>query len=321
MAHTPKGQKHIDLLLLCFLVLLVVMLVPLTVIYILAILRGGRNVEGINQHCGSAFHGFVVTNCVFNWVCFVVLILALWFLWLSEKRKMNRQPDIDAEGRVIVDETDNEKQTADTFAIAILMIGSIYGVLAIVSLAIVPDSMSRKACTDAIANVSWGSPLLGIVGYTNLAVDLVVALFCFLTFSVVYNFWRLPKDNYFMHKNKAEKGPLLKKLETPEHDPKRAQLQALAAIRDEVIKRTQHAKEEADRREHEILKEQKKMSADYVAKHSEYFSKKNTARAAAGAVSDVAKIIVDDMRGPSPPLDAAIRAREERIQRGIKWWR
>ena len=40
MTHSPKGQKHIDLILLCFLVLLCVMLLPLTVLYILAIYRG-----------------------------------------------------------------------------------------------------------------------------------------------------------------------------------------------------------------------------------------------------------------------------------------
>ena len=76
-------------------------------------------------------------------------------MWLAEKRKLNRPPVYNAEGTLEIDESMDEKQAADMFAIGILLVGSIYGVLSIVSLAIVPDSMSRKACSDAIADVSW----------------------------------------------------------------------------------------------------------------------------------------------------------------------
>ena len=189
MGRSLKKQQHIDLLLMCFLALLVVMLIPLTVIYILAILRGGQNIEGINQHCGSAFHGFVITNCVFNWFFFVVMIMALSFMWIAERRNVDGMQD-----DVLSDQTEN------IYAVAFLLIGSIYSVLSVVSLAIVPDSMSRKACSDAIANVSWGSPLLGVVGYINLAIDLLVALFCFLTFSVAYNFISKWEPNHFDRK-------------------------------------------------------------------------------------------------------------------------
>jgi multisubunit Na+/H+ antiporter MnhG subunit len=222
MARTLKKQQHIDLLLMCFLVLLVVTLVPLTVIYILAILRGGQNVEGINQHCGSAFHGFVVTNCVFNWFFFIVMITALAFMWIAERRNIDGM-----EQDTLSDQSEN------IYAVAFLLIGSIYSVLAVVSLAIVPDSMSRKACSDAIANVSWGSPLLGVVGYLNLAIDLLVALFCFLTFSVAYNFISKWEPNHFDHKRDQ-------KPKEQEHDYMHESMQQLNKIREALTPTTNY---------------------------------------------------------------------------------
>ena len=220
MGRSLRKQQHIDLLLMCFLALLVVMLIPLTVIYILAILRGGQNIEGINQHCGSAFHGFVITNCVFNWFFFVVMIMALSFMWIAERRNVDGMQD-DA----LSDQTEN------IYAVAFLLIGSIYSVLSVVSLAIVPDSMSRKACSDAIANVSWGSPLLGVVGYINLAIDLLVALFCFLTFSVAYNFISKWEPNHFDRKRDQ-------KPKEEEHDFMRESLQQLTKLRDTLTTNT-----------------------------------------------------------------------------------
>jgi hypothetical protein len=176
-------QQYADTLLWCFLFLLIALLLPLTVLYVIGIARAGQNVAGMADACGNAFYGFVVTNCAFNWVFLVFMSLLLAYLWAQQRRvaMMGGEALLDA-----------RSMQSNIGAIIFLMIGIVYAVMAITALAIVPEALSRTACAPAISSVSWGSPLIGVIGYVNLALNLLIAICCFLVFSFVY-IWTPPQ--------------------------------------------------------------------------------------------------------------------------------
>ena len=66
--------------LLAFTGILALCVLPLTIIYILAIARAGQDLAGIYSKCGNAFYPFVIANCAFNWL--LAIALALGFVWL-----------------------------------------------------------------------------------------------------------------------------------------------------------------------------------------------------------------------------------------------
>ena len=144
-----------------FSAVLAVCVLPLTIVYILAIARAGQDLASIHSECGNALYPFVIANCAFNWLLAITLafsLLGLWTYFLNY----------------------NVNHVARQYEILLgMMLGSIsvlYSLLSIAALAIVPVAMSTQKCSQAIARVSWGQPWLGIVGYINLAIDVCIVL-------------------------------------------------------------------------------------------------------------------------------------------------
>jgi hypothetical protein len=144
-----------------FSAVLAVCVLPLTIVYILAIARAGQDLASIHNECGNALYPFVIANCAFNWLLAITLafsLLGLWTYFLNY----------------------NVNNVARQYEILLgMMLGSIsglYSLRSIAALAIVPVAMSTQKCSQAIARVSWGQPWLGIVGYINLAIDVCIVL-------------------------------------------------------------------------------------------------------------------------------------------------
>ena len=137
----------------CFLLLL---MLPVTVLDILAIARAGQNVKGIALACGDSFFSFIIANMSLNWLmCLCVLMTAIYLY------------NIDANALL---------QRSNTTAYSLAFVAFLYAIFSIASIVIVAVSMSTRDCSKAIELVSWGQPLLGIVGYLNMAINLLVLI-------------------------------------------------------------------------------------------------------------------------------------------------
>jgi hypothetical protein len=141
----------------CFLLLL---MLPVTVLDILAIARAGQNVKGIALACGDSFFSFIIANMSLNWLMSLCVLMAAIYLY---------NIDVNA---LLQREQNPSNMTAYSLAFAALL----YAIFSIASIVIVAVSMSTRDCSKAIELVSWGQPLLGIVGYLNMAINLLVLI-------------------------------------------------------------------------------------------------------------------------------------------------
>jgi hypothetical protein len=112
--------------------------------------RAGQNIKGVSTACGEAFYTFICANISLNWILCIALVLTVGYL-----HRIN---------------------TAPTPTALLAVVSFVYAVFSIAAVIIVAVSMSNPNCTRAISNVSWGQPLLGIAGYLNVAIDIVVML-------------------------------------------------------------------------------------------------------------------------------------------------
>ena len=163
--------------LLAFTGILALCVLPLTIIYILAIARAGQDLAGIYSKCGNAFYPFVIANCAFNWL--LAIALALGFVWLWTFFLHYNINNVARQYEVLV-------------GMILGAISVVYSMLSIAALAIVPVAMSAQQCSQAISKVSWGQPWLGIVGHMNLAIDLCIVLFCGSLSCMIFS----PKNDY-----------------------------------------------------------------------------------------------------------------------------
>ena len=156
---TPEQQKA-QLLATSIGVFLGVVMLPVSIFDIVAVAKAGQNMQGIAANCGDAFYTFIVANMALNFVfCIVLLMTAVYINNLDANALQERK-----------------QNPSNNVAITLGCMSGVYAIFAIAALIIVAIGMSSNACSDAIALVSFGQPLLGIVGYINVAIDFFVLI-------------------------------------------------------------------------------------------------------------------------------------------------
>ena len=169
-----------------FLYVVVIVLLPISVLYAIALGRAGRGLDHVAEECGPGFFPLVLANCIFNWLLVACLALTALCAWAKIiKRLISHRPSrLSVEDARADEQLETEfKNAADEMqshsgAISSGIVGGVYLAWATAALVIVPASMARSACQEAISAVSWGTPLLGIIGYINIALDLLIGIAC-----------------------------------------------------------------------------------------------------------------------------------------------
>ena len=131
------------------LLFVVVIMLPISILDIIALAKAGQNIRGISIACGESFYTFICANISLNWIMCIALTLTVGYL---------------------------HRINAPTPTTLLAAVSFVYAVFSLAAVIIVAVSMSNPSCTKAISNVSWGLPLLGIAGYLNVGIDIVVML-------------------------------------------------------------------------------------------------------------------------------------------------